>query len=144
MGIIKDVLEVLACLRPRILDLEKRIKEHVHEHPYYRLLQSAPGIGPLNAATIISRIDTIARFPHLGSFIRYAGLAVTTKASADSIHFGKLNKKSDKYLRTVFVEAAINAAKRDPGFNAFYTYLGRQVAPDATPAEVENIIKMLN
>lgn len=121
--IIKDILEVLDCLRPKILDLANRIKDHVHRHPYYRLLQSAPGIGPLNAATIIARIDTIDRFPRLEGFIRYAGLAVTTRASADHIHMGKLNKKSDKHLRTVFVEAAINAVAKDPGLAAFYTYL---------------------
>jgi transposase len=126
LNIIKETLDFLDVLKPKILALERTIKEKVHEHPYYRLLLTVPGIGVLNAAVIISRIEDINRFPKVDKFIRYAGLSVNTRASADKIHLGKLNKRSDKYLRTVFVESAITAVQKDPGLSEFYKYLKSQ------------------
>lgn len=122
--VVTESLEVLNDLQPRILGLEKTIVQKVHQHPYFRLLQTIPGIGPLNAATIISRVDTIDRFnKHIEKFIKYAGLSINTRSSANKIHLGSLNKRSDKILRTVFVDAALVAMKKDPGLCQFYDYL---------------------
>lgn len=126
LNIIKETLELLDILKPKILDLERTIKEKVNKHPYYGLLLTVPGIGVINAAVIISKIEDINRFPKVEKFIRYAGLSVNTRASADKIHLGKLNRRSDKFLRTVFVDAAITAATKDPGLSEFYNYLKSQ------------------
>ena len=121
--ILEETLELLNEFKPRIMKLDKTIKEKVHVHPYYRLLQTIPGIGFLNAAIIIARIEDIKRFKRVEKFIRYAGLSVNTRASADKMYLGKINKKSDKYLRTAFVDAAIAAVQKDPGLAQFNEYL---------------------
>jgi transposase len=121
---LEENLELLNVLAPRILDLEKVIRKRTQGHPYAHLLQTIPGIGPLTAAVILSRVEDIGRFHHhVEKFIRYAGLSVNTRSSANKIHFGHMDKKSDKYLRSAFVEAAIEAKQKDPGLAAFYQYL---------------------
>jgi transposase len=123
---VNETLDLLDALAPRILAHEKTITQRLHQHPYYRILQTIPGVGPLNAATIIARIDTIDRFNrHVEKFIKYAGLAVNTRSSADKMYLGKTNKRSDKFLRTAFVDAAITAVTKDPGLAQFSEYLTR-------------------
>jgi transposase len=121
--ILEETLELLTQFKPRILQLDKTVKEKVHRHPYYRNLQTIPGIGPLNAAVIIARVEDIGRFKKVESFIRYAGLSINTRASGDKLYLGKINRKSDKYLRTAFVDAAIVAIQKDPGLCQFNEYL---------------------
>jgi len=121
--ILEETLALIGAFLPRTMALEKTIKEKVHEHRYFRLLQTVPGIGPINAATIIARVEDINRFPNVTKFIRYAGLSVNTRESAEKMYLGKLNKKSDKFLRTAFVDAEIAAVQKDPGLSMFYQYL---------------------
>ena len=123
-SMLQENLELLNQLTPRINALEVVIRNKVKDHPYYHLLQTIPGVGALNAAIIISRVDDISRFKgKMPKFIRYAGLSVNTRASANKIHFGHINKRSDKFLRTAFVDAAIVAKNKDAGLAAFYQYL---------------------
>jgi transposase len=122
--VVTESLDLLNELLPRIQALEKTIVEKVHEHKYFRNLLTIPGIGPLNAAILISRVDTIDRFNrNVDKFVKYAGLAINTRSSADHIHLGHLNKRSDKMLRTAFIDAALVAMKKDPGLCQFHDYL---------------------
>ncbi|MBL7074212.1 IS110 family transposase [candidate division KSB1 bacterium] len=49
-------------------------------------------------------------------------MAVNTRGSADKLYQGKINKQSNKYLRTAFIEAALVAIRKDPGLKAYYEY----------------------
>lgn len=122
-AIIEETLTLIGVFIPRTMALEKTIKNKVHQHPYFNVLQSVPGIGPLNAATIIARVEDITRFPSVTKFIRYAGLSVNTRESGGKLYMGRINKQSDKFLRTAFVDAEIAARQKDPGLAMFYQYL---------------------
>jgi transposase len=124
--VLEETLQLIAHFQPRILALDNVVKNKAVQHPYYRLLQSVPGVGPLNAGVIIARVEDIGRFPNVDKFVRYAGLAINTRASGDKMHLGKLNKKSDKFMRTALVDAALVAKRKDPGLAQFYDYLMRQ------------------
>lgn len=121
--ILQQTLDLLNQFAPRILALEKTISGRVRDHRYYRRLMSVPGIGQLGTAIVISRVEDITRFPKVHKFVRYAGLSVNTRESGDRLHLGKLNKKSDRQLRSVFVTAAVEAVRKDPGLAQFYEYL---------------------
>lgn len=124
--IVTELLTIIAELNPRIESYHIRIKDRIEHHRYYKILVSVHGIGVIHAATIIARIADIKRFPTIEGFTRYSGLAVNTRASADKITYGHLNRQSDKYLRTTFVEAAYLVIRHDPGLRAFYEYLRAQ------------------
>jgi transposase len=122
-NILQETLDLLNEFAPRTLALEKALCARVGDHPYCRLLKSIPGVGGLTAAIIISRVEDITRFPKVHKFVRYAGLSVNTRSSGDKTYLGKLDKKSDRQLRSAFVGAAVDAVKKDPGLAQFYEYL---------------------
>jgi transposase len=125
-AIVTELLTIISELNPRIEFYYNRIKDRIEHHPYYKILTTTHGIGIIHAATIIARVAVIDRFPAIEGFIRYAGLAVNTRQSADRTTFGHLNRQSDKYLRTAFVEAAHIVIRNDPGLRAFYEHLRAQ------------------
>ena len=124
--IVSELLTIIAELNPRIELYHDRIKERVEHRSDYKILSSIYGIGVIHSATIIARIADIKRFPTIEGFTRYSGLSVNTRASADKITYGHLNRQSDKYLRTTFVEAAYLVIRHDPGLRACYEYLRAQ------------------
>lgn len=121
--LIEDSLDSIDFLRSKADKLYEKIKRRVLKHPWYKILTSVPGIGLIHAATLIAEIADIHRFPRVESFVRYAGLSVNTFASADKIHYGHINKQSNYYIRTAFVEASQLLVRKDPGLSAFYHYL---------------------
>ena len=125
-SIVTELLTIISEINPRVEAYYIRIKERVENHLYYKLLTTVYGFGVIHAATIIARIAEIGRFPTIEGFTRYSGLAVNTRASAEKITYGHLNRQSDKYLRTTFVEAAYLVIRHDPGLRAFYEYLRAQ------------------
>lgn len=125
-SIVTDLLTLIDQLNPHIATYSARIRDIVSEHSYYSILTSTYGIGTIHAATIIARVADITRFPTIQGFIRYAGLAVETRASADRLTYGHMSRQSDKFLRTTFVEAAHLVIRHDAGLRAFYDYLRAQ------------------
>ena len=108
------LLEVRARARHQMLEEAKR-------HPAVRLLRSIPFIGPVRAAEIVATMVTPERFRTRRQLWPYAGLAVTTRSSADhrfdhgtAIRSGKtinrgLNRNFNRTLKKVFKEAAASA-----------------------------------
>ncbi len=90
-------------------------------HPAVRLLRSVPFIGPVRAAEIVAMVITPERFRTRRQLWPYAGLAVTTRSSADhrfdhgtAVRSGKtinrgLNRNFNRTLKKVFKEAAASA-----------------------------------
>jgi len=75
------------------------------------LLQSAPGVGPLTAATFIAVIATPARFPDSGRVVSYAGLAASTYDSGEVVRHGRITKQGSAELRSMLCEAAHHAGR---------------------------------
>src|SRR5207253_8439466 len=108
------LLEVRARARHQMVDEAKR-------HPAVRLLRSVPFIGPVRAAEIVAIVVTPERFRTRRQLWPYAGLAVTTRSSADHrfdrgtpVRTGKtinrgLNRNFNRTLKKVFKEAAASA-----------------------------------
>lgn len=124
--IVRDLLKTIDILNPQIEEYYNKIKNRVEKHPYHKLLTTVHGIGILHSASIIARVADIKRFPSVEGFIRYSGLSVNTRASADRLTYGHLNRQADTHLRTTFVEASYLVIKHDPGLRAFYDYLRAQ------------------
>jgi transposase len=68
-------------------------------------LQKVPGIGPVTAATVVSRLAG-RHFPHSDSFIAYCGLDVAVKQSGRKRGSHGLTKQGDAELRRLFYLAA--------------------------------------
>jgi len=84
----------------------KAVEQHAAESKDAALLMSIPGVSFVSALSILSEIDTIARFGNGKQIASYAGLVPTVYASGESVRYGRLSKRGSKMLRTILVEVA--------------------------------------
>lgn len=104
-----------ACLRLideislEVVLAEREIYQSVREDERLKRLLPIPGIGPIIAATILSEIGDITRFPSADKLCAWAGLTPGEHSSANNIRRGHISKQGSRWLRWVMVEAAVHA-----------------------------------
>ena len=95
----------------------------------YQLLRMIPGIGPINALTILAEAGDLRRFGHHRQFLKFCGLDLATRQSGLFRGRTKLSKYGSARLRRTFWMAT-QGAIRQPN-NSFRDKLGRYVAGHA-------------
>lgn len=70
-------------------------------------LASIPGLSPFSAAWLLAEVGPVTRFGTVGQFLAYCGLVPRTFKSAGRVYSGHLTRRSNKYARTVFYNAAV-------------------------------------
>jgi len=95
----------------------------------YQLLRMIPGIGPINALTILAEAGDLRRFAHHRQFLKFCGLDLATCQSGMFRGRTKLSKYGNARLRRTFWMAT-QVAIRQPN-NSFRDKLGRYVAGHA-------------
>lgn len=66
-------------------DAQRDLIRESHRHPIARVLETAPGIGPIRAAELLAVVVTPHRFRSTKQFFAYCGLGIVTRSSADWI-----------------------------------------------------------
>lgn len=77
------------------------------------LLYTAPGVGPVVAATVLAEVGDFLRFPDAKAIGRYAGLAPRVFASGGKERHGHISKTGPPDLRWVLQQAAWTAIRCD-------------------------------
>jgi transposase len=106
-----DYLEEVDHVAARIVKLEKAIDEAVQHAPaqiraVIEALQALRGIAQTTAATIVSELGSLSRFPSPRQLMGYSGLVASEHSSGNRIQRGGLTKTGNGHLRRVVVEAA--------------------------------------
>ena len=85
------------------------------------LLTTAPGIGPLSAAAVISEIGADVReyFPDAAHLASWTGLCPGNHESAGKRRSGK-RRKGNEHLQSILVECAWSAVRHDGYLKALY------------------------
>lgn len=101
----------LALLADRLTRLERAITEAVAtlapaQQALAGALAALRGIRQVTAATIVSEVGTLRRFPRARSLMGYAGLVPREHSSGASHWRGAITKTGNAHLRRVLVEAA--------------------------------------
>ena len=73
-------------------------------------IAAVPGLSVSSALTILSEIGDISYFDNYRSFLNYARLAPTIHASGEQSRIGRINRKSNTFLRTAFYQAGKSIA----------------------------------
>ena len=86
--------------------IEARAVELLSDHPHYQLLCRIPGIGPINALTILAEAGDLRRFGHHRQFLKFCGMDLATIRSGTFRGQTKLSKYGNARLRRTFWMAA--------------------------------------
>jgi len=129
----KEQLEIylseLTEKRELMVEIIKRIRHYCQGYGFdkeIQLLMKVPGIGFITAVTIYSELIDINRFPRLDNLASYVGLTPSVRSSADKEKNLGLKMQHNKYLRSMLVEAAWIAVRKDPALTAcFNEYIKR-------------------
>jgi transposase len=139
----QQLSEVEALLNEQMLDLEKQLYPFLIPNDDIQRLLWIPGIGKMNAFTILLEVDDINRFPDIKNFFSYCRLVPSARNSA-----GKSKQRSSKdgnrYLKIVFTDAAIHAVQYYPVIRNYHNSLlrkkNKQIAKTIIAKEIAEIV----
>jgi len=96
-------LELLGLIQDQIDQLEARILERVRLTRTIQLIQSVPGPAEILSIVIDREVGSIDRFPSPACFASYAGLVPRVRASGGKVHYGRMIKQANNYLKWAFI-----------------------------------------
>lgn len=139
----EQLTEVEALLNEQMLDLEKQLYPFLIPNEDIQRLLWIPGIGKMNAFTILLEIDDINRFPDVKNFFSYCRLTPSARNSAGKSK-QRSSKDGNKYLKVAFSDAAIHAVHYYPIIQKYYNSLTRkknkQIAKTIIAKELASIV----
>lgn len=118
----EQLSEVESLLDEQMLDLEKQLYPFLIPNDDIQRLLWIPGIGKMNAFTILLEVDDINRFPDVKNFFSYCRLVPSARNSGGKSK-QRSSKDGNKYLKGVFTDAAIHAVQYYPVIRKHYNSL---------------------
>jgi transposase len=110
------MLPVLETLQAQIHEADRQLEALSFSDPRVRRLRSAPGIGPVTAATFVATVDRAERFAGPHQLEAYLGLVPREDSTGEQQRRGPITKAGNTRLRWLLIEAAwsiVNHPKQD-------------------------------
>src|SRR5262245_34047888 len=106
-----DYVEEVDHVAARIVKLEKAIDEAIRQAPpqiraVIEALQALRGVAQTTAASIVSEVGSLSRFPTAPQLMGYSGLVASEHTAGNRVQRGGITKTGNGHLRRVLVEAA--------------------------------------
>jgi transposase len=112
--------EILASIKTRLSDLDKRIAQAQSDIPQAKKLRTVPGFGPIVSAALASKLTSYS-FAHSDSFVAYIGLDLKISDSGKKRGRRVLSKNGDPELRRLLYLAAQSSLRvKDSPFKKIY------------------------
>jgi len=112
--LISDLAEDWRRLDDRIATVSAEIEALAGQDESCRRLMSVPGVGPIISSAVVAAIGNGAGFKQGRDFGAWLGLVPKQESTGDRTILGKISKRGNKYLRTLFVQAAHVVLARRP------------------------------
>jgi len=128
--LVSQNLQLLKDLATMLADIERELARLSTASPWQdqlAFLIQLPGIGLLNAMTILSAIGDIARFPTPKHLVGYSGLGARVHQSGHTHHTGGITHRGRPELRTALVEAAWSAVNFNPHWKPLFQPLAARL-----------------
>jgi transposase len=104
------IIEGLAAdwrgLDQRIEEVSSELEALAKQDAGCERLMSVPGIGPIISSAVVAAIGTGEAFSTGRDFAAWLGLVPKQISTGDRTILGKISKRGNRYLRTLFVQAA--------------------------------------
>jgi transposase len=104
--VIADLMQDWRRLDERIETVSAEIEALARQDENCQRLMSVPGIGPIISSAVVASIGNGAGFKQGRDFGAWLGLVPKQESTGDRTILGKISKRGNKYLRTLFVQAA--------------------------------------
>lgn len=127
-----------------MLVLEKSLYPDLIPNDDIQRLLWIPGIGKMNAFTIVLEVGDINRFSSDKNFFSYCRLVPAAANSAGKIKQKSTPKDGNKYLKIVFSDAAVHAVQYYPVIRKFFNSKlrkkNKQIAKTIVAKEIARIV----
>lgn len=131
------LISALEQVRDRLAEVTRELYQQLQqETPLLARWMSLPGIGRVIAIGLCCELIDPGRFKNIDHLCSYAGLIPSTRQSGEREDPGRLTRRRNRYLRTLLIEAAWVAIRKDPAFTEAYLRLRQRMNPQ------EAIIRM--
>ena len=139
----EQLTEVEALLNEQMLELEKQLYPFLIPNDDIQRLLWIPGIGKMNAFTILLEVDDINRFPDVKNFFSYCRLVPSARNSGGKSK-QRSSKDGNKYLKVAFSDAAVHAIQYYPVIRKYHNSLlrkkNKQIAKSIIAKEIAEIV----
>lgn len=116
---IKMLIEQISFIQNQVSDVENEIEVLLEK--LNSPITTIPGIGSVNAATILGEIGDIRRFSNPSKLVAYAGLDASVSQSGEyESTYNHMSKRGSPYLRRALFQSALRAEFCDPVFSDYY------------------------
>lgn len=104
--LVADLAEDWRRLDDRIATVSAEIEALAEQDGGCQRLMTVPGIGPTISSAVVAAIGNGTGFRQGRDFGAWLGLVPRQESTGDRTILGKISKRGNKYLRTLFVQAA--------------------------------------
>jgi len=104
--LIADLSEDWRRLDERIEAVSTEIESLAENDGSCQRLMTVPGVGPIISSAVVAAIGNGGGFRQGRDFGAWLGLVPKQESTGDRTKLGKISKRGNKYLRTLFVQAA--------------------------------------
>ena len=115
VGLIADLAQDWRRLDERIAAVSAEIEALARQDHGCQCLMTVPGVGPIISSAVVAAIGNGNGFKQGRDFGAWLGLVPKQESTGDRTILGKISKRGNKYLRTLFVQAAHVILARRPG-----------------------------
>jgi transposase len=126
-------LQEYQAIRKLTLQATRHLRMLSQQQPYAKivsLLRSIPGIGLINAMTILSEIQEMTRFKTLDKLCGYAGIVPDLHGSGEEKNVRGITRRSNCYLREAIVESSWSIIRKDPVMLMSYKQYCKKMHPN--------------
>lgn len=116
----------IQLLTEQITTLERALHPYLVPNEDVQRLLWIPGLGKVNAFTLYTEIDGIARFPSARQFFSYSRLVPGAANSGGRTRHRSGSKAGNRYLKLAFSHAGIRAVQYHPEIRAFFKTKARK------------------
>lgn len=102
---LEPLLKMLETTSAELAGVEQALLKLCVTEPIVPLLATAPGVGPIVAASFVSVVDDAKRFRSAHHVQSYLGLVPSEDSSGGKRRLGAISKKGNKYMRALLVQS---------------------------------------
>ncbi len=118
------LLDDLEHIQHRLLEVHRQLRQFYKSQSELQknitILRTVPGFGFVVSMYLLSRVGDPQHLRHVRELGAFAGLVSSENSTGEDENRGEITHMGDRTLRSLLIEAAWIAIRRDPELNRFY------------------------